>query len=157
MKSNIQRNFQICISVALNKRKIGVDLTYQLKILSKDLMGALLKEKMHRDAIEFRGNLLKHCDGYILDIAHYFQIERMRMQYFNSCSVISGYTLLGQYYLNIAVSNSKAALTLEGLLYNMFLSSVNQCSERCESCNSIDTLEVMVCRNASSILVIHLS
>ena len=41
----------------------------------------------------------------------------------------------------------------------MFLSSVNQCSERlrCESCNSIDTLEVMVCRNASSVLVIHLS
>ena len=58
----------------LTKRKLGVNLTDQLKILSKDLMGALLKEKMHHDAIEFLGNLLKHYDKYMLDIAEHYQI-----------------------------------------------------------------------------------
>ena len=64
----------------LNKRKLGVNLTDQLKILSKDLMRTLLKEKMHHDAIEFLGNLLKHYDEYILDVADYFQVECISMQ-----------------------------------------------------------------------------
>ena len=63
----------------VEQKKLGVNLSDQLKILSKDLMGTLLKEKMHHDAIEFLGNLLKHYDEYILDIADYFQIECINM------------------------------------------------------------------------------
>ena len=90
----------------------------------------------------------------ILDIAVYFQVECINMQCCNSCSVISGYTSLGKYYLDVAVPNSKVALTLESLLYNAFFSSLNQCSERlrCESCNSIEAHEVMICRNAPPVL-----
>ena len=79
-------------------------------------MGTLLKEKLHHNAIEFLGNLLKHYHKYILDLADYFQIEYKNMQCRNSCSVISGYTSLGHYYLEIAVPNSKTALTLESLV-----------------------------------------
>ena len=81
------------------------------------------------------------------------------MQCCHSYSVISGYTSLGQYYLDVAVPNSKAALTLESLLYNTFFSNLNQCSERlkCESCNSIEAHEVMICRNAPPVLIIYLS
>ena len=112
-------------------------------------MGTLLKEKLHHNAIEFLENLLKHYDTNILDIAVYFQVECINMQCCNSCSVISGYTSLGKYYLDVAVPNSKVALTLESLLYNAFFSSLNQCSERlrCESCNSIETHELMIFRN----------
>lgn len=112
-------------------------------------MGTLLKEKLHHNAIEFLENLLKHYDKYILDLANYFQIECINMQCYNSCSVISGYTSLGQYYLDIAVPNSETALTLESLVCNTFFSNLNQCSERlrCESCNSIETHELMIFRN----------
>ena len=114
---------------------------------------------MHHDAIEFLGNLLKHYGEYILDIADYFQIKCINRQCFNSCSAISGYRLLGQYYLDVAVPNSKAALTLESLLYNWFFSNLNQSSERlrCESFNGIEAHKVMIYRNAPPVLIIHLS
>ena len=72
----IQKALDVCkskircpkrVEERLNKRKLGVNLTDQLKILSKDLMGTLLKEKMHHDAIEFLENFLKNYDEYILD------------------------------------------------------------------------------------------
>ena len=81
---------------------------------------------MHHDAIEFLGFLLKmtyiyvciyviyiyiYIYIYILYIKDYFQIEGINMQCRNSCSVISGYTSLDQYYLDITVANSKAAIT----------------------------------------------
>ena len=143
----------------MNKRKLGVNLTDQLKILSKDLVETLLKEKMHHDSNEFLGNLLKHYDEYILDIADHFQTQCINMQCCNSCSTISGYTSLRQYYLDVAVPNSKAALTLESVFYNTFFPNLNQCSERlrCESCNSIEAHAVMICRNALPVLIIHLS
>ena len=53
----------------------------------------------------------------------------------------------------------QAALTIESLFYNTFFSNLNQCSERlrCESCNSIEAHEVMICCNAPPVLIIHLS
>ena len=124
---SIQKAVDVCkskircpkrVEERLSKRKLGVNLTDQLKILSKELMGTLLKEKMHHDAIEFLGNLLKHYDEYILDIADHFQTECIHMQCCNSCSAISGHISLGQYYADVAVPDSKAALSLESLLYN---------------------------------------
>ena len=38
-------------------------------------METFLKEKIHHDAIEFLGNLLKHCDEYILDIADHSKLS----------------------------------------------------------------------------------
>ena len=123
------------------------------------MIGTLLKEKIHHDAIEFLGNLLKHYGEYRLDVADYFQIGCINMHCCNYCSVVSGYTSLGQYYLDVAVPNSKAPLTLESLLYNTFFSNLNQCSERlrCESCNTIEAHEVIICSNAPPVLIIHLS
>ena len=50
-------------------------------------------------------------------------------------------------------------MTLESLLYNTFFSNMNQRSERlkCESCNNVEAHKVTVCRNASPVLIIHLS
>ena len=100
-----------------------------------------------------------------MDIADYFQIQCINMQSCNFCSVMSGYISLGQYYLDIAASNSKAALTVESLLDNTFFSNLYQCSERlrCESFSSIETrimiifYIVMIGRNAPPDLIIHLS
>ena len=119
-------------------------------------MGTLLKEKMHHYAI---GNLLKQYDEYVLAVADYFQIECISMHYCNSCSIIYGYTSIGQYYLSVAVPNSKAALILESLHYNTFFSNLNQCRERlrCELCNSVEAHEVIICRNTPPVLIIYLS
>ena len=128
---SIQKAVDVCkskircpkrVEERLNERKLGVNLTDQLKILSKDLMGTLLKDG---DAIEFLGNLLKHYDEYILDITDYFQTECINMHCCNSCSAISGHTSLDQYYVDVAVPDSKAALSLESLLYNTFFSNLN--------------------------------
>ena len=93
-------------------------------------MGTLLKKKIDHNAIEVLGNLMKHYDECILDIADYFQIECINIQCFNSCSVIPSYILIDQYYLDVALPNSKSMLTLESLLYNTFFSNLNHCSER---------------------------
>ena len=82
------------------------------------------------------------------------------MQCCNSwSSIIFGYFSLSQYSFDVAVSNSKAALTLKSLLYNTFFSNLNQCSERLrfESCNSIEAHEVTIFRNVPPVLNIHLS
>ena len=63
----IRRQFVGLVLKGLGKRKLGVYLTDQLKVSSKDLMGT-------HDVIEFLGNLLKHYDKNILDIVDYFQI-----------------------------------------------------------------------------------
>ena len=43
---------------------------------------------------------------------------------------MSGYTLVDQYYLDIAVPKSESSVTLESLLYNTFFPNMNQRSER---------------------------
>ena len=74
---SIQKAVDVCkskircpkrVEERLNKTKLGVNLIDQFKILSKDLMRTLLKEKMHQDAIEFLGNLLKHYEEYTISL-----------------------------------------------------------------------------------------
>ena len=70
---SIQKAVDVCkskirctkrVEERLNKRKLRANLNDQLKILSKDLVGTLLKERMHHDANQFLGNLSNHCDEH---------------------------------------------------------------------------------------------
>ena len=101
----------------LSKWKLNVNLTDQLKIFSKDLMGTLLREKMHHNAIQFFFNFIETqwqiYSGYCksLPSSLHQHTALFLLQYYISLN-----TLLGQYYIGVAVPNSKAALTSESLI-----------------------------------------
>ena len=71
------------------------------------------KGKNASHATGFLGNLLKHYNECLLNIAVYFYIDCIKMHCYISGSVISGYTSSGQYYVDVT-----NILALESLLYN---------------------------------------
>ena len=93
----------------VKQKKIRCKSNWSAQDIIKRFDGTFLKEKIHQNATEFCENLLKHYDEYILHVEDYFHIGCIDMQCCNSCIVISGYTSLGKYYLDVAVPNSKAA------------------------------------------------
>ena len=108
-----------------NKRKTGINISKQSKTFSECLMNSSLKLKVHHDAIEFLGKLLKHYDNETIEIGKIFQLECINIQCGSFCENMSGYTSVGQYYLDISVPKSQSSVILESLLYNTFFSNIN--------------------------------